>query len=79
MVAWQEPAAFLQNTLSAMGLTPTEHNESIVYWLPRMEQNPYNLTHFAGDERRRAAIRVPCAYARSPGSPTIPRTRMSNS
>jgi hypothetical protein len=50
VVAGQDTAAFLQKTLAAMGLTPKEYNEFIVYWLPRMQQNPFNLIHFAGDE-----------------------------
>jgi len=30
-----------------MGLSPKEYNEFIVYWYPRMQNNPYNLIHFA--------------------------------
>ena len=29
-----------------MGLLPREYNEFIVYWLPYMEQNPFNLITF---------------------------------
>jgi hypothetical protein len=43
-------AAFLRKTLKEFGLTPEEYNEFIVYWLPRMENNKYNLIHFAGKE-----------------------------
>ena len=32
-----------------MGLTPREYNEFIVYWLPLMEDNPYNLISFQTD------------------------------
>ena len=32
-----------------MGLTPREYNEFIVYWLPQMEENAYNLISFQGD------------------------------
>lgn len=39
--------AFLQDKLSQLGLTPKEYNEFIVYWLPQMEKNKYNLIHFA--------------------------------
>lgn len=45
-VKGEDTAAFLQETLSAMGLTPREYNEFIVYWLPRMQDNPYNLITF---------------------------------
>ena len=31
-----------------MGLTPREYNEFIVYWLPRMQDNPWNLIAFQG-------------------------------
>ncbi len=41
---------FLQSTLSKLGLTAREYNEMIVYWLPKMENNKYNLIHFAGKE-----------------------------
>lgn len=41
---------FLQETLSYIGLTPREYNEFIVYWLPIMQENKYNLITFAGDE-----------------------------
>ena len=44
-----ETAAFLENTLAQLGLTRQESNEFIVYWLPRMEQNPYNLIAFQSD------------------------------
>ena len=44
-----ETAAFLQETLSQIGLTPKEYNEFIVYWLPMMEGNAYNLITFQGD------------------------------
>ena len=32
-----------------MGLTEDEMNEFIVYWLPLMEHNKYNLISFQGD------------------------------
>lgn len=50
VVAGKDTAAFLQKTLGQLGLTPKEYNEFIVYWLPKMESNPYNLIHFAGQE-----------------------------
>ena len=45
-VAGADTEEFLQETLSAMGLTPREYNEFIVYWLPRMQDNAYNLITF---------------------------------
>ena len=45
-VAGSETAAFLEQILPQLGLTPREYNEFIVYWLPRMQENPYNLIAF---------------------------------
>jgi len=41
-----DTAAFLEDALAQLGLTRKEANEFIVYWLPRMEQSPYNLIAF---------------------------------
>ena len=41
-----ETAAFLEDALETLGLTRREANEFIVYWLPQMERNPYNLIAF---------------------------------
>ena len=46
VVQGNDTATFLQQTLAAMGLTPKEYNEFIVYWLPLMHKNPYNLITF---------------------------------
>ena len=45
-VAGEDTAAFLETALAALGLTPREANEFIVYWLPRMQENPYNVISF---------------------------------
>jgi len=50
VVKGSDTALFLQNQLAKMGLQPKEYNEFIVYWLPKMQHNPYNLIHFAGDD-----------------------------
>ena len=44
-----DTAAFLEDALSRLGLTRREANEFIVYWLPRMEPNPYNLIAFQSE------------------------------
>ena len=44
-----DTAAFLEDTLSRLGLTRREANEFIVYWLPRMAANPYNLIAFQAE------------------------------
>lgn len=46
VVPGKDTANFLQKTLARMGLTPREYNEFIVYWLPRMQNNKYNLISF---------------------------------
>ena len=45
-VAGSDTEQFLKETLPAMGLNEQEMNEFIVYWLPRMEHNAYNLIAF---------------------------------
>ena len=37
---------FLQEKLSELGLTKREANEFIIYWLPKMENAPYNFVRF---------------------------------
>lgn len=45
-VSGEKTAAFLEGALAQLGLTEKEANEFIIYWLPRMEHNPYNLISF---------------------------------
>ena len=47
-VAGADTAAFLEDALAQLGLTQREANEFIIYWLPRMEGNAYNLISFQG-------------------------------
>ncbi|MBP5607031.1 MAG: hypothetical protein J6X66_02005 [Lachnospiraceae bacterium] len=47
-VAGSDTAEFLRTTLAEIGLTPKEYNEFIVYWMPRMQGNAYNLISFKG-------------------------------
>jgi hypothetical protein len=47
-VPGEDTAVFLETALSALGLTRREANECIVYWLPLMEANAYNLIAFQG-------------------------------
>jgi len=48
-VAGGETEAFLESALNDLGLTRKEANEFIVYWLPQMKDNPYNLISFQTD------------------------------
>lgn len=46
VIRGEDTAAFLQTTLEKLGMMPREYNEFIVYWLPQMEGNTYNLITF---------------------------------
>lgn len=48
VVSGDETEAFLEESLAALGLTEKEANEFIIYWLPEMEENKYNLISFQG-------------------------------
>ncbi len=47
-VRGEDTAAFLEEALAELGLTRREANEFIVYWLPLMQDSPYNLIAFQG-------------------------------
>ncbi len=49
VVKGEDTADFLREKLSFLGLEPREYNEFIVYWLPRMQESPYNLIAFQGE------------------------------
>lgn len=51
----EDTAAFLETALASLGLTRREANEFIVYWLPLMQDNPYNLITFQTDAYEEAA------------------------
>ena len=46
VVKGSETAEFLEEKLAKIGLNAKEANEFIVYWLPRMQENKYNLITF---------------------------------
>ena len=54
-VKGEDTAAFLEKALEELGLTRREANEFIVYWLPLMEQNLYNVISFQTDNYTEAA------------------------
>ena len=54
-VKGEDTAAFLEEALEKLGLNRKEANEFIVYWLPLMEQNPYNIISFQTDIYANAA------------------------
>ena len=45
-VKGEETSMFLEYALDKLGLNRKEANEFIVYWLPLMQNNPYNLISF---------------------------------
>ena len=45
-VRGEDTAAFLEWALAAQGLSAREANEFIIYWLPIMQENPYNVISF---------------------------------
>ena len=47
-VPGSETAEFLEIALPKLGLSPREANEFIIYWLPQMIGNEYNLISFQG-------------------------------
>lgn len=54
-VKGQDTAQFLEEALSKLGLNRREANEFIVYWLPLMQENKYNIISFQADAYINAA------------------------
>lgn len=84
VVKGSDTAAFLQEKLASLGLTPREYNEFIVYWLPKMQDNTYNLISFQGTNYTDAAkltvtpkpdsiLRVYMAYKSLKAVVTVPK------
>lgn len=48
-VKGKDTAKFLEDALRRLGLNRKEANEFIVYWLPLMQDNPYNIISFQTD------------------------------
>ncbi|MEM9052554.1 MAG: carboxypeptidase regulatory-like domain-containing protein [Bacteroidota bacterium] len=55
VVKGNETIPFLEKALSTLGLNEREANEFIVYWLPILKRNPYNLIHFSQEEYQEMA------------------------
>ncbi len=49
VVSGKDTAQFLEEKLELLGLNAKERNDFIVYWLPIMENSPYNLITFQTD------------------------------
>ena len=46
----KKTAAFLEKSLEKLGLNRREINEFIVFWLPKMQNNPYNVISFSTEQ-----------------------------
>ena len=55
-VKGEDTAEFLEWALAEQGLTPREANEFIIYWLPQMQENPYNVISFQTDAYTSTAV-----------------------
>lgn len=53
-VAGADTAKFLREKLIYIGLTAREANEFIIYWLPKMQDNPYNIITLHTDDYARS-------------------------
>lgn len=47
VVAREDSIKFLEEKLATLGLNSKESNEFIIYWLPKLQKNKYNLIRFA--------------------------------
>ena len=50
IVKSSDVSKFLEDKLEVLGLTEREAEEFIVYWLPKLQKNPYNYIRFATKE-----------------------------
>ncbi len=50
VISGEKTVEFLEEVLKELGLNRRESNEFIIYWLPKLENNPYNLIHFSTSE-----------------------------
>ena len=55
-VKGEDTAAFLEWALAEQGLTAREANEFIIYWLPLMQENPYNIISFQTEAYTSTAV-----------------------
>ena len=55
VIPGEDTAEFLEMKLNELGLNRKEANEFIVYWLPRMQENTYNLITFQDEVYKNVA------------------------
>ena len=56
VVKGSDTVSFFQEKLAFIGLTPREYNEFIVYWLPHMQDSPWNLITFQEEHYTDSAV-----------------------
>jgi len=56
VVAWKDIIPFLEEKLAILWLNEREAEEFIVYWLPQMEDNKYNLIRFESIEEQNESM-----------------------
>ena len=54
-VKGEDTAGFLESALASLGLNRREANEFIIFWLPLMQDNPYNIISFQSESYTSAA------------------------
>ena len=55
-VKGEDTASFLEQALAQLGLTEREANEFIIYWLPLMQNNAYNVISFQTEAYTESAV-----------------------
>lgn len=58
VVAGDKTVSFLEEKLSYLGLNEREINEFIIYWIDKLENNPYNYIHFRTTEKMNEARNI---------------------
>ena len=58
VVKGEDTAAFLEEKLAILGLNEREAEEFIVYWLPILERNNYNLIRFLTEDEINSQMRL---------------------
>lgn len=54
-VRGEDTGEFLRTVLTEMGLTPKEYTDFIVYWMPLMQNNAYNVISFRSERFEKCA------------------------
>lgn len=66
VVKSEDTVEFLEEKLAILGLNEREAEEFIVYWLPKLQENKYNLIRFATNEEIEEVM--PLKFSKQPDS-----------